>query len=136
MKFRLNPKTIDKLPPGAHSDGNNLYLIVKPGGARAYMMRYHWQGKPQKMGLGSTDKVTLADARDKAIDANRLLGKGINPRDDRDEKRNAVDSVLFFDFAEALRLEKEKGFKHQAHKDKWKPRSTSTPSHSTRSASI
>jgi len=120
MKFRLNPKTIDKLPPGTHGDGNNLYLIVKPGGARAYMMRYYWQGKPQKMGLGSADKVTLADARDKAIDANRLLGKGINPRDDRDEKRNATDSVLFFSFAEALRLEKENGFKHRAHKDKWK----------------
>jgi integrase len=120
MKFRLNPKTIDKLPPGTHSDGNNLYLIVKPGGARAYMMRYHWQGKPQKMGLGSAGKVALAVARDKAIDANRLLGKGINPRDDRDEKRNAIDSVLFFDFAETLRLEKEKGFKHRAHKDKWK----------------
>ena len=66
------------------------------------MMRYYWQGKPQKMGLGS---ITLADARDKAIDANRLLGKAINPRDDRDEKRNAIDSVLFFDLAEALRLE-------------------------------
>ena len=60
------------------------------------------------------------DARDAAIDANRLLAKGINPRDDRDEKRRAVDLILFFDFAEALRLEKEKGFKHRAHRAKWK----------------
>jgi integrase len=72
------------------------------------------------MGLGATRDVSLADARDAAIDANRLLAKGINPRDDRDEKRRAVDSIFFFDFAEALRLEKEKGFRHHAHKAKWK----------------
>src|SRR6266436_89922 len=101
MQFRLNPKSIDSLPPGTHSDGNNLYLIVKPGGSRAYLMRYCWQGKPQKMGLGAARDVSLKDARDKAIDANRLLAKGINPRDDRDEKRYATDSVLFFDFADA-----------------------------------
>ncbi len=120
MKYRLNPKEIDALPPGTHGDGNNLYLVVKPSGARSYMLRYYWNGRPQKMGLGSVDKIKLAEARDQAIDANRQLGKGINPRDARDEERHAVESVLFFDFAEALRLEKEKGFKHDAHKAKWK----------------
>ena len=73
-----------------------------------------------KDGLGSTRDVSLKDARDKAIDANRLLAKGINPRDTRDEERHAKDSVLFFDFAEELRLEKEQGFKNKAHKAKWK----------------
>ncbi len=120
MKGKLNPKEIDSLSPGTYGDGNNLYLVVKPTGARSYMLRYQWQGRPQKMGLGAADKIKLADARDKAIDASRLLAKGINPRDDRDEKRNAVDSVLFFDFAETLRLEKERGFKHRAHKAKWR----------------
>jgi integrase len=120
VKGKLNPKEVDSLPPGTYGDGNNLYLVVKQTGARSYMLRYQWQSRPQKMGLGATDKIKLADARDKAIDANRLLGNGINPRDERDEKRNASDSVVFFDFAEALRLEKEKGFKHRAHKGKWK----------------
>jgi integrase len=119
MQFRLNPKTIDSLSPGTYSDGNNLYLIVKETGARTYMLRYQWQGRPQKMGLGAPRDVSLKDARDKAIDANRLLAKNINPRDDRDEKRYATESVLFFEFAEALLLEKQKGFKHKAHKAKW-----------------
>jgi Arm DNA-binding domain len=107
---KLNPKQIDSLSPGTHGDGNNLYVVVKESGARAYMLRYYWQGRPQKMGLGSTRDVTLAEARDQAIDANRLIAKGINPRDDRDEKRRAEASVLFLGFAEELRLEKEKGF--------------------------
>ena len=120
MKGKLNPKGIESLPPGTYGDGNNLYLVVKDSGTRAYLLRYQWHGRPQKMGLGATRDVPLADARDAAIDANRLLAKGINPRDDRDEKRRAVDSIYFFDFAEALRQEKEKGFKHRAHRAKWK----------------
>jgi integrase len=108
------------LPPGTYGDGNNLYLVVKESGARAYLLRYQWQRRPQKMGLGSARDVSLKDARDRAIDANRLLAKGINPRDARDEERHAKDSVLFFDFAEELRLEKEQGFKNKAHKAKWK----------------
>jgi hypothetical protein len=79
----LNPKEIDSLPPGTYGDFNNLYLVVKPTGARSYMLRYQWQGHPQKMGLGAADKIKLADARDKAIDANRLLAKGANPRDNK-----------------------------------------------------
>jgi hypothetical protein len=120
MQYKLNPKSIDALPSGTHGDGNNLYLVVKQSGARAYLLRYQWRGRPQKMGLGPTRDVSLKDAQDKAIDANRLLAKGINPRDARDEERYAKDSVLFFEFAEELRLEKQQGFKNKAHKAKWK----------------
>jgi integrase len=120
VKYKLNPKEIDSLPPGTHGDGNNLYLVVKDTGARAYMLRYYWQGRPQKMGLGSTRDITLAEARDAAIDANRLIAKGTNPREARDEQRYAEGSVLFGEFAEELRLKLEKGFKHKAHKAKWK----------------
>src|SRR6185437_2310153 len=116
---RLNPKQIDTLPAGTHGDGNNLYLVVKPSGSRSYMLRYSWHGRMQKMGLGATDKVKLAEARDVAINANRLLAKGINPRDQRDEQRRADrGGVLFYDFAEDLRLKREKGFKNKAHKAK------------------
>lgn len=120
MKYRLNPKEIESLPPGTHGDGNNLYLVVKDSGARAYMLRYYWHGRPQKMGLGAARDLKLSEARDKAIDANRLIAKGINPREARDEQLHAQDSVLFGEFAEELRLKLEKGFKHKAHKAKWK----------------
>ena len=87
MKYRLNPKEIDTLPPGTYGDGNNLYLIVKDTGTRAYALRYSWHKRPQKMGLGAARDITLAEARDKAIDANRLIANGINPREARDEAR-------------------------------------------------
>jgi integrase len=122
MAFKLNPKEIDSLPDGTHSDGNNLYLIVN-GGSRSYALRYFWQGKSQKMGLGSARDVVLTEARDKAIDANRLLAKGINPREARDEERraaNPIPAVRFLDFAEQYRQRIEKGFKNAKHIWRWK----------------
>jgi integrase len=120
VRHKLNPKEIESLPSGTYGDGNNLYLVVKGSGSRAYMLRYSWNGRPQKMGLGSVRDSSLSEARDAAIDANRLIAKGINPREDRDVKRYVEGSVLFGEFAEELRLKKEKGFKHKAHKAKWK----------------
>jgi Arm DNA-binding domain/Phage integrase family len=121
VKYKLNPKQIDSLPPGTHSDGNNLYLVVKDTGARAYTVRYYWQGKPQKMGLGSTRDTTLMEARDAAIDVNRLLAKCTNPREARDEAREAATPVVLFgDFAETFRQRIESGFKAEKHKAKWK----------------
>jgi oligoendopeptidase F len=72
------------------------------------------------MGLGSTRDVTLDEARDAAIDANRLIAKGTNPRDVRDQAQQAQASVLFGKFAEELRQTKEKGFRNEAHKTKWR----------------
>ena len=57
------------------------------------MLRYSWQGRPQKMGLGATGKIKLAEARDAAI---RLIVKGINPRDVRDEKRSSEKEAVLF----------------------------------------
>jgi integrase len=117
---KLNPKEIESLPPGTHGDGNNLYVVVKDTGARSYLLRYQWQGRPQKMGLGSTRDVTLTEARDAAIDASRLLAKGSNPREARAALCCAQAAPLFGDFAEKVRLTKDKGFRNEHHKAKWK----------------
>jgi hypothetical protein len=37
---KLQPKQIEALPAGSHGDGNNLYIVVKPTGARSYLLRY------------------------------------------------------------------------------------------------
>ena len=59
-----------KLKPGRHADGNNLYLMVKPSGARSWVFRFTFDGKRSDLGLGSAptteyDKaaVSLAEGR-------------------------------------------------------------------------
>jgi integrase len=75
------------------------------------------------MGFGSAKEtgLKLSEAKDKAIDALRLLVKGTDPREHRDdEKRRIQESRLFGEFAEEWRQTYESGLKHKAARNKLK----------------
>ncbi|MBN8551636.1 MAG: tyrosine-type recombinase/integrase [Caulobacterales bacterium] len=72
--------------PGRHSDGNNLYLVVDPSGAKRWVFIYRWKrpgaagpGKLREMGLGSTRAVDLKEARALASAALKALAAGEDP---------------------------------------------------------
>ena len=65
--------------PGMHADGNGLYLCVGPGGAKSWILRYQIDGRRHDMGLGPVGLVSLAEARDQAIDLHRGMRNGIDP---------------------------------------------------------
>lgn len=67
--------------PGRHADGGNLYLQIAPSGTRQWTFFYQFNGRQREMGLGSAEpgNVTLADAREKAVEARRQLSQGIDP---------------------------------------------------------
>jgi integrase len=106
--------------PGEYSCGNNLSLIVAPTGSRHWTFRYQRAGIVKKMGLGSAKHVKPSEAKDKAIDHLRLIAKGIDPREQRDEKVRAEGSRLFGEFAEEWRQTFESGLKHPAARSKLK----------------
>jgi len=60
-----------------------LYFVVQPTGGKSWALRYRWQGSPAKCRLGDYPVVGLAEARDKARDALRLLDAGTDPREAR-----------------------------------------------------
>ena len=62
-------------------DGGGLHLLVKPGNTAggAWVLRYTFGGKRRDMGLGAYPTVGLADARDAAEDARKLLRRGADP---------------------------------------------------------
>jgi integrase len=103
---RLTALQIDALGPGLHSDGNNLYLRVKPDGRRSWVFIYRSPvtGKQREAGLGKAskgkDKVSLADARDQADEGRRLL-KQKPPQDPLTAWRAPLPSSVMT-FAEAL----------------------------------
>ncbi|MCI0540178.1 MAG: tyrosine-type recombinase/integrase [Verrucomicrobiales bacterium] len=75
---RLKANSLSRLPPGKYGDGDNLWLVVKPTGRRAWSFRFMRHGKARELGLGSWPAVTLAHARVKAFDMrqNLALGRG------------------------------------------------------------
>ena len=52
----LTHKQVQNAKPGPHSDGHGLYLLVKPSGAKSWVLRVQYQGGRRDFGFGS---VTL-----------------------------------------------------------------------------
>jgi integrase len=75
---------------GLYGDGGNLYLQVgrKPH-MRSWLFRFTINGRPRAMGLGSASTLSLAEARQRAQEARKLLLDGIDPIQHRDGARAA-----------------------------------------------
>ena len=68
--------------PGEYADqggARGLFLRVTPGGSKQWFFKFQLRGKRTRLGLGSVDDVGLAQAREAAIDARRLVKSGIDP---------------------------------------------------------
>jgi Arm DNA-binding domain len=75
--------------PGLHSDGNSLYLQIV-GKSKTWIYRYQRNGRARTMGLGPVYAVSLADARALVRHARVLLQRGVDPIEDRKERRTAA----------------------------------------------
>jgi integrase len=61
------------------SDGGGLLLVVKPSGAKIWMVRITVAGRRRDMGLGGFPIVSLRQAREKATSARQYATGGIDP---------------------------------------------------------
>lgn len=75
-------------------DGHGLYLLVQPGGARYWRLKYRLQGREKVLALGSYPEVTLRQARDLTLDARRLLAQGVDPSVKRKQEKAQRISTL------------------------------------------
>ena len=65
--------------PGLYGDGHGLYLQISIFGTRAWIFRYMLDRRARKMGLGPLHTVSLKEARAEALEARKLVRKGIAP---------------------------------------------------------
>ena len=111
-----------KKPTGRYSDGNGLYLVVRPGGSKQWMFLYRREGKLREMGLGSPLKgVTLAKARDLRDEARAMLAGGADPLEARRESEQSSTGIPTFGaYALALVERIEEGFSNPKHRQQWR----------------
>ena len=64
---------------GRYADGNGLYLVVEPTGAKRWMLRTVVQGRRRDIGLGGAQLVSLAEAREKAFTLRKVARGGGDP---------------------------------------------------------
>ena len=102
--------------PGRYFDGQGLFLIVEPTGAKRWAQRLTVGGRRQELGLGGYPVVSLKMARDVAIQNRRTVREGENPKTARRRARGVPT------FAEAARkvFELRKGaWKGTKHARDW-----------------
>lgn len=109
---------------GSWAVGDGAYLQLSAFGTASWLFRYFRDGKARTMGLGPVKIVSLAEARDKAREARRLLLDGIDPVDTKDAKRrqaslDAARAVTFKDCAERYIKAHSAGWRNPKHKAQW-----------------
>ena len=69
------------------SDGNGLFLLVKNNNSKLWRLRYKYAGKHQEMALGKYPTISLHEARKMSEEARVLLMQGVNPMEERKERK-------------------------------------------------
>lgn len=90
--------------PSKYHDGQGagLFLLVRPNGSRFWVQRLTIRGKRREMGLGSPPVVSLAMAREQALENKRIARAGGDPLA---EKRKAKHILSFEEAARKTHVE-------------------------------
>ncbi|MBR7956196.1 tyrosine-type recombinase/integrase [Burkholderia cenocepacia] len=75
--------------PTKLTDGNGLYLLVKPSGSKLWRYKYRIAGKENLFAIGEYPTISLQDARAARDDARELVKKGLHPSHARQEVLSA-----------------------------------------------
>jgi hypothetical protein len=123
--------------PGAKGDGDNLFIRVTASGQGKWTFRYVIAGKAREAGLGAYGAngefgLSLAQARNAATVARRLLKAGIDPLDHKREEAakqatadvdrqtaEAAVRVTFRNAAEDMIEAQEAGWSNAKHRQQW-----------------
>jgi hypothetical protein len=77
-----------------YTDGQGLYLLVTPKGARCWRYAYRFAKKYRKLSLGTYPIVTLESARVCHQFAQSLLARGIDPAALKSERREQYVAMM------------------------------------------
>lgn len=117
----LTPIEVKRLTePGLHAVGTvaGLRLLVKPSGARSWVLRTMVGSRRAEIGLGGYPTVTLAQAFDYAREALQAIRAGVDPAAERRAKRTTIEWT-FQRTAEAYIAAHRAGWKNAKHAEQW-----------------
>ena len=80
-------------------DGQGLYVLIHPNGSKYFRYRYIHEGKEKVMALGVYPETTLKEAREKRMNAQRLIKQGLDPvlfrkEDQAKRKQEELEKLL------------------------------------------
>ena len=123
-KIRAAKLRTSRPSSGSYGDGGGLYLQVRGREKRSWLFRFKLHGKAHLMGLGAVADVSLAEAREAAAAARRLVRQGINPIDrrraERAERASKAALNTFADVVELYLAAHEASWRNAKHRQQWR----------------
>lgn len=113
MKIR-NAKSIGK--NSKLNDGDGLYLLVHENGSKYWQFRYKFAEKAKVLSIGKYPEVSLAEARERKSDAQRLLRDFIDPSAHKKQQK----TILAYQHRNTFYAVASEW--HERNKGVWKPR--------------
>jgi integrase len=109
---------------GYYGDGGGLLLQVSASGAKSWVFRFKEGGRLREMGLGPTHTVSLAEARQKALECRKARLDGLDPIETRRGKRiqtklDAAKAMTFAACAERYIASHRAGWRNPKHAAQW-----------------
>ena len=103
--------------PGRYFDGHGLFLLVTPGGGKLWKQRVAIHGRRVELGLGGYPVVTLAAAREAAVENRRMARAGRDPRIER--RRAKAESLTFVAAAREVYKLHASNWRNAKHAHEW-----------------
>ena len=117
---KLTDRTIRNLEaPGRHTDGDTLYLVIYPSGAKSWVQRLVIQGQRHDLGLGPYPAVSLASARQKSLENRTLVKSGVNPLAVKREAEALAKTPSFAALARRHIAENSDSWRNAKHRAQW-----------------
>lgn len=102
---------------GRYADGNGLYLVVAPSGAKRWILRTMVHGRRRDIGLGGLKLVSLSDARQKAAEYRRIAREGGDPIAEKRRAERVIPS--FEEAARTVHKEHSAAWRNKKHSAQW-----------------
>ncbi|HEY9193187.1 MAG TPA: Arm DNA-binding domain-containing protein, partial [Methyloversatilis sp.] len=125
LMCKLSAKEVEKkVAPGLYGDGGGLTLQITKAGVKSWLFRYMIDGKARGMGLGPVHTISLAEARQRATEARKLLLDGIDPLEAKNQRKTAAalakTRLMTFDECASAYIEAHRpSWKNAKHADQW-----------------
>ncbi|MBM1311793.1 tyrosine-type recombinase/integrase [Sulfitobacter mediterraneus] len=122
LSGKLTKRLVENLGAGRHGDGNGLYPVVDPSGARRWIVRVVVKGQKNKkgaplrtdFGLGGADILTINQARERALEYRRMAKQGLYPRFNKHQ-----EIPTFGEVAQQVHIDRMPTWKSAKHGQQW-----------------
>ncbi len=107
------------LGPGKHPDGQGLWLVKRGKDAGKWILRVVIAGKRREMGLGRWPDVSIAEARERAATARRILRDGTDPIKARARSKQTVKRLTLTEAIDGCYKAKQAELKRDGIAGRW-----------------